>query len=276
MYHESFIILFHFYHAAQLFGSNTAVWTKTNVVDSGILLDGLTSAHVLSFSVLDDDAVSTLGTYVYSYNAEHLVASFLDTNSITDVSTINAATLGNMGNLVCGFNSTQMASLDSTAVDDASNDLASVTCLTSEQLIALANKIVEVRGTDWTSVTSSSVSSLGVLAGGLPVSVLEDLGSDQIASITTAAIAAIDPTTFATVFTVEKISYMSSAQANSVTVDQQAQLSSDQLDALMAVATTTTAGDGSDNGSTRLALATPTVVLATLVSLLLATNTRNA
>ena len=51
--------------------------------------------------------------------AEHLVQSFLDTNSITDVSTINAATLGNMGNLVCGFNSTQMGSLDSAAVEYA-------------------------------------------------------------------------------------------------------------------------------------------------------------
>ncbi|KAK3760541.1 hypothetical protein RRG08_022825 [Elysia crispata] len=254
------------------FGSNTTAWTKTNVVDSGILLDGLTSVHVLSFSVLDDDAVSTLGTYVYTNNAEHLVASFLDTNGITDVSTIDAATLGNMGNLVCGFNSTQMASLDSTAVDGASNDLASVTCLTSDQLIALANKIVEVRGTDWTAVTSDTVSSLGVLAGGLPVSVLEDLGSDQIASITTAAVAAIDPTTFATVFTVEKIGYMSSAQANSVTSDQQAQLSTDQLDALMAVATTTTAADGSDNGSMRLVLAPAMVLLATLVSLLATNN----
>ncbi|RUS79901.1 hypothetical protein EGW08_012339, partial [Elysia chlorotica] len=103
-----------------------------------------------------------------------------------------------MGNLVCGFNSTQMSSLDSAAVDGASNDLASVTCLTSEQLIVLANKIVEVQGTDWTSVTTDTVSNLGILAGGLPVSVLEDLGPDQIASITTAAIAAINPNTFAT------------------------------------------------------------------------------
>ncbi|GFN96319.1 stereocilin [Plakobranchus ocellatus] len=250
------------------FGSNTAIWTKTNVVDSGILLDSLTSSHVLSFAVLDDDAVSTLGTYVYSNNAEHLVASFLDSQSITDVSTIDAATLGNMGNLVCGFNSTQMDSLDSAAVDGASSDLASVTCLTSEQLIALANKIVEVQGTDWTSVTSDTVSSLGILAGGLPVSVLEDLGSDQIASISTSAIAAMDPNTFATVFTAAKISEMSSAQANSVTSGQQALLNGDQLAALNEVATTTTAQDDSDNGSTRTNLSTTLAVILTVINLL--------
>ncbi|XP_012943654.1 stereocilin [Aplysia californica] len=237
--------------AAQLidsFGSDSSTWTKDNVLDAGVLLDALNSTHILNLTVIDDDALSTLGTYTFTNNAAHIMTSYMTTQNIADVSTISASVLGNTGNLLCGFNSTQMQSLDSNAVDTASSDLSSVSCLESDQLTTLSNKIVEVQGTDWSTKTADQITTLGVLAGGLPASVLEDLGSDQLASISTVAIANMDTTTFSTVFTVDKISSLSSSQANAVTQDQLNSLSADQLSAVTAVATTTTAGGNGASG----------------------------
>ena len=62
-------------YPTQAHGSDTSQWTKTNVQDSGVLLDSLTSSHISSFTVFDDDVLSTLGAYTYANNVSFMTTS---------------------------------------------------------------------------------------------------------------------------------------------------------------------------------------------------------
>ncbi|XP_041363160.1 uncharacterized protein LOC121378871 [Gigantopelta aegis] len=215
--------------------SDTRTWTADDVIAAGRLLDSLDDADIDKL-LLSDDTVTGIAQHVFT-KKDKLLLRYLTNTSQTDTSALTANTLSTLGNLACGLTDSHITAIPASVISEASTDLGSVPCFSEAQLTAMGTKIAEALGNDWTSKDPVVVAELGLLAGGLPQNVLEDFGEDLIGSMTKEAVAAVPTSVFSTVFTTDKLAYLSPEQANEVTDAQIGSLTAAQLSTLSGITT---------------------------------------
>ncbi|XP_046554076.1 uncharacterized protein LOC124263470 [Haliotis rubra] len=222
----------HLRHADAL-GSSVNTWGKSDVQALGTMVDCLTSEEIQSLDV-DDEVIQALGAVELNKSADVLVAYLNKTAA--DITTLSDETLGDMGNMICGFTSSQIGDMNNTHVNEAAKDLSTVKCMDTAQLTAVGSHIVAVEGADWSGKATALVGEIGVFAGGLPQNTLSSFTNEHIKEIDPQAISAIPPATLANAFTADGFAQLTTEQSNAVSDLQKQELSAAQKSSIEASA----------------------------------------
>ncbi|XP_071106305.1 uncharacterized protein [Haliotis cracherodii] len=207
---------------ADALGSDVKTWGKTDVQALGTMVDCLTSQEVQSLNV-DDEVIQALGAMPLAKSADVMVAYLNKTGA--DLTTLDDETLGDMGNMMCGFTAAQIGDMQQTAVHEAAKDLNTVQCMDQTQLTAVGSKVVAVEGSDWSSKDAALVGEFGVFVGGLPQNTLSSFTNEHIKEIEPEAISSMPPATLASAFTADELAQLTTEQSNAVSDLQKQQLS---------------------------------------------------
>jgi len=222
-------------------------WTTEEVRQAGSIIGGLTSSEVSQLDLNSNDAMASIGKHAFdSMHLSNGFARWLSQAKSGQTGSVTASDLSTIGHFACGATTTHINGFTSSVYSDAASDIGDLTTCESSQLGAYATKAKAAFGQDVTTWTTTTVTTVGAVIGGLPKSDLAKLSSDQIAVISTSSMEQIPPSNFAG-FTTSQLEGLTTSQANAVTAEQQNALSTSQRNALQTAGATykvTTGGAG--------------------------------
>jgi len=213
-------------------------WTTEQVRQAGSIIGGLASSEISTLDLNSNDAMASIGKH--AFDSMQLSAGFerwLSQAKSGSTSTVTASELSTVGHFACGATTTHINGFSSSVYSDAASSIGALTTCESSQLGAYATKAKTAFGSDVTSWTTGTISTMGAVIGGLAKTDLAQLSSDQISAISPASIEQIPPSNFAG-FTTTQLSGLTTSQANAVTAQQQNALSAEQRTSLTSAGAT--------------------------------------
>lgn len=218
--------------AKETWGSTVSSWTVDQVRMAGsAVVSALTEAEIGTLQLTGTTTASAVGQENY-YTPAKLMALFnryLASNG-KSANSLTSDDLNSMNNIACGAADSSISSFSNTAYKDAADSIGLLLSCEAAQLAAYANHAKTAFGSDVTTWSTSTLSSIGSVVGGLGDDISK-LSTDQLSTVSPSSIAVIPPTTFAKLTTTQ-LSNLGEAQANAVTADQQNSLSAEQKTAL--------------------------------------------
>ncbi|XP_061196188.1 uncharacterized protein LOC133204464 [Saccostrea echinata] len=211
-----------------------STWTTTNVYSAGSFIGGLTTAEIDTLSI-NLDAISRMGTFSdWTDSKKQAVFSrWLAYEKSSNPATITSSELRSLGHMTCGASTGHIATILSSVYKASADTVGEVTSCSEFQLQSWIAHAKTEYGT-YTQWDSATITSVGIVMGGLTASEISSLTETQIDSISAFDMSHIPSTAFAG-FTTTQIYTFEPAQAQAVTASQRAALSSSQLSALSSV-----------------------------------------
>ncbi|KAJ8340276.1 hypothetical protein SKAU_G00349090 [Synaphobranchus kaupii] len=206
------------------------------ILELGCIVTEMNERELQEANLTDLGTVAHLGTLTgWSPKKMRAAAVSFLRRGRRKVEELGEAELASLGNLLCGFTSSEIRRLDPYNLSLAVLFLRELDLpCTEQQAEALTSRLYSPLGFGPISNWGSEVfTEIGTLAVALPDMVLSALVREQIEGLTPAAIALIPPDKLAVVFSVTQLSWLSQEQASAVTQDQWAELGSEQKQALV-------------------------------------------
>eukprot|EP00105_Crassostrea_gigas_P019923 XP_011438564.1 PREDICTED: uncharacterized protein LOC105336077 [Crassostrea gigas] len=213
-----------------------STWATSSVYSAGSFVAGLTTSEINTLAI-NLDAVSRMGTFSdwTDSKKQAVFDRWLSYEKSSNAATITSSELRSLGHLTCGASTSHIASIQSTVYRASADTVGEVTTCSEFQLQQWVAHAKTEYGSDVTLWDSATITSVGIVIGGLTSTEVSTLTESQIDSIAASDISYIPPTAFAG-FTTAQINTFDPAQAQASTTSQRAALSADQLSALSSVA----------------------------------------
>jgi len=241
-----------------------STWTTEEVRQAGSIIGGLAASDVSQLNLNSNDAMASIGKH--AFDSTHLsngFARWLSQAKSSLTTSVTAAELSTIGHFACGATTTHISGFTSAVYSDAASSIGALTTCESTQLASYATKAKAAYGNDVTAWTTSTVTDVGAVIGGLSKADLAKLTTTQLAVITPGSIEQIPPSNFAG-FTTTQLSALTSSQANAATAQQQAALSAEQKTALTSAGATTKTASGAGYAKASVMLLVATLFFAKL------------
>ncbi|XP_022093538.1 otoancorin-like [Acanthaster planci] len=207
--------------------------TPDQISQLGHIASKFTPAEISQLNLTETDTVYAIAQY-HIYTTDQLgagVARFLELSGVS-VASLDSLDLTALGNFLCGLTVVEMASIPSSAYQEAASTIGDLRSCDAGQWASLKAKAVEEYGAidTWMPEVFAEV---GSLVAGFTAEELSSLSDVSIAGIKPHAVSLIGPQTLAAGWSSSQLSKLDQLQAEAVTEEQLAALSEERRSALL-------------------------------------------
>ncbi|XP_067672655.1 uncharacterized protein [Haliotis asinina] len=243
--------------------NNLTAWTTNNILDSGTLLEGLSTNDLgqLTWTTSLLGVHGARPTWTPEQRAS-ITSKWLMSLKSNNAGSVTGTELNTIGHFTCGLTDAQIGSILDAAYGDAVIKIGELSNCSESQLKALAGKAKNVFGAvnTWSTATVSNVNNV---IGGLTGSELSQLSGNHLAEIRPETIAILPPATISSL-SVTQISGLSKSQVQRITAEQQKMFNPAQLEAVISAGGYNLVKDSGAENIKRSAIASVLVVMTTL------------
>ncbi|XP_077980071.1 uncharacterized protein LOC144435349 [Glandiceps talaboti] len=204
----------------------------TEIQQLGRIASRFSVSEIMQLNLTDNDAVYSIAIYD-DWTPEQLTAAFESYLALNGGSTdsFDGAILVALANFVCGMSAAHISSLPSSSYGEAAASVGELLNCDTTRWTAFKSHAVSEYG-EISSWQPEVFAEIGSVIAGFTASELGSLSNITLAGVKPHAVSLIDPETFANAFSVYLLRSFDQQQAEAVTEEQRAALSSDQSDAL--------------------------------------------
>ncbi|XP_046569403.1 uncharacterized protein LOC124277723 [Haliotis rubra] len=249
--------------SAAIHNTNLTAWTTNNIIDSGTLLEGLSTTDLgqLTWTTSLLGVHGTRPTWTPEQRAS-VISKWLMNLKSNNAGSITGTELNTIGHFTCGLADTQIGSILDAAYGDAVTKIGELSNCSESQLKAFAGKAKNAFGAvnTWSTATVSNVNNV---IGGLTGSELSQLSGSHLAEIRPGTMAILPPATISSL-SVTQIRGLSKSQVQRITPEQQKMFNPAQLEAVISAGGYNLVKDSGAETIKRSAIASVLVVMTTL------------